>query len=637
MIGFRIGTDILELEPGTRIGLNLVNPLFSREIGYGSHSFQFTAPLTAVNRKMLGFMDSLFVSDYNNEKDVDVLMGNNFWKQGTLKVIQVAPVAEKVSLAFNLDTSWLADKISTLRLADLDLGGTRTQAGAGTVQGTFEVRVSSSINDDISIKINDTTYTHTSTVVEDPQTLVSQVAFLINTDTSINATATTQINGSYWQLVITADDPDEPFQVFYQSPFVTTDITWYQMSYLSSYQNDQNAMLSHMDTVSAAAVGVYDYCFAPIYNPDYFADAVGTEYSYYINAYEAGAGHVEPSIATGEQYYTACTPFASVSYLIQQAVSSLGLTDISTFTSSDKITGLHLYNSVPVLQEGVFEGTGSSETGYVGYFDNSFDLIDHMPVDMTVAELFADLGDMFNIAIIVDPVVGTIDFVERKDALSSAQRDWTEKSLADYQITYKDTVSVSYSYQADDKDKLFEQGRVLNTVDPGNAKHKISVARPPLFDQKRTNTVDSEKWKTVEIRQQGYTSAAGLTPSDYRARYFYYHGMQDNANSNTYPASSNDGRAYDDTQLITPALTWDGAQGLYAQQHESFEPLLYPDRNVSHSFLVDMLDLLSLSWTDSYLFRTKKGRGQGIIKSLSLEIPASQRPPIIAKAEVFLT
>lgn len=634
MIGFRIGTDVLEMEPGTRIGLNLVNPLFSREIGYGSHSFSFTAPLTSNNRRTLLFMDNLYISSYNNEQDIEVLLGNNFWKQGTLKVLQASPTTEKASLAFNLDTSWLADKISTVRLADLDLGGTRTFAGA-TVGGTFEIRIDAGPTAVIAIQINDTLYSYTSALGNTMQELVDELKDQINADTNINATATTQPNGSFWQLVLSPKNANEPFQVL--ENIGATDIPWYQMSYMSSYLSAQDAMIAHMDTVGAAAVGAYDYAFPPVYNPDFFAEAVSSEYGGYVNGYEPGAGHTQPNDTTGEQYLSVCTPFVSVRYLLQQAAAWLGLTDISTFTSSDKIDALHLYNAVPVIQEGLYEGGGASETGYVGYFGNSFDLTNHVPSDMTVGELFADLADAFNLAIIVDPVVNTIDFVERKEAVTTdTKKDWTGKSLTGYSINYSDAQPVSYIYTPDDKDKLFEQGRVLNSILPGNAKHKVEVARPPLFDFKRQNPVDTTDWKTAEIRQQGYTTAAGLSPAEYRGRYLYYHGLQDNANNDSYPASSTDGKAYDDTQLITPSLMWDGAEGLYAQQHEAFEPFLYPDRNVTHNFLVDMLDLLSLSWTDAYVFRSRHGTHEGIIKSISMQLIVGERPPTIASAEIYL-
>ena len=220
MIGFRIGTELLDVEVGMQINLTLVNPLFSREIGYGSHSLSFSVPLNAKNRRLLGFRDHLSITSYSNEIEVEVLLGGNFWKTGTLKVINVAPITQKVSVAFNLDTSWLADKVNTIKLSSLNLGGDRTIATTGTVGGTFEIRVAAGPTEVIAIQVNETLYSYTSTLGNTKQELVDELKDLINADTNINATATTQANGSHWQLVISPIAPDDPFQVLYGYPSI---------------------------------------------------------------------------------------------------------------------------------------------------------------------------------------------------------------------------------------------------------------------------------------------------------------------------------------------------------------------------------------------------------------------------------
>lgn len=636
MIGFRIGTELLDVEVGMQINLTLVNPLFSREIGYGSHSLSFSVPLNAKNRRLLGFRDHLSITSYSNEIEVEVLLGGNFWKTGTLKVINVAPITQKVSVAFNLDTSWLADKVNTIKLSSLNLGGDRTIATTGTVGGTFEIRVAAGPTEVIAIQVNETLYSYTSTLGNTKQELVDELKDLINADTNINATATTQANGSNWQLVISPIDPDDPFQVLYD--IGATDIQWYEMSYLSSHQNKQDAMIDHMDTVSGAAVGSYDYAFPTIYNPLFFGDAVGDDYSGFVNSYEPGTGHIGPFNNAEGGYYSVCTPLPSVKYLVEQGLRSLGLRDISTFTSTAKYEALHLYNNVPVINEGIFEGEASdSSTGYTGYFNNQFNLTNHVPPEMTLGDIFRDLDDMFNLAIIVDTVLGTIDFVERKEAITSNVKNWKAKSLADYTIAYADAKAVKYSYAIDDKDKFFEDGAAFEEIDPGNAKHHIEVAHGPMFQMITRDPEHDEQWLTPAIRQQGYTNVGGLEPVAFNARYVYFHGLQDNDISLTYPLGSSEGKDYAGTQLITPSLEWTGTKGLYAQQHEDFEPFLYPTRHINQAFLINLVDILSLDFTGAYDFRDLHGNHQAIIKKLSLPLRVGERFPIKATAENYLT
>jgi len=636
MISFRIGTDYLDVEVGMQISLTLVNPLFSREIGYGSHSLSFSVPLNPKNRRLLGFRDHLSITSYSNEVEVEVLLGGVFWKTGTLKVISVSPSSEKISVAFNLDTSWLSDKVNTIQLAGMNLGGTRTISTVGTVGGTFEIRVDAGPTQVIAIQINETLYTYTSVLGNTKQELVDELKDQINADSNINATATTQANGSHWQLVISPIDPDDDFQVIYD--IGATDIQWYKMSYLSSHQNKQNAMLNHMDTVSAASVGTYDYTFPVIYNPLFFGDVLGDEYCGFINSYEPGNGHQGPFPGVDGAYYSVCIPFVSVKYLVSQGLSQLGLRDVSSFTSTAKYEAMHISNNVPLINEGLFEGiVGSSATGLVGYYDNSFTLNNHLPSEMTLLDLFKDLSEIFNLAIIVDPVLETIDFVERKDSITATKNDWTNKSLVTYTITYADSQSVKYSYAKDDKDKFFDDGAAFEDIDPGNTKHHIEVQRAPLFEKITRDPEHDTNWLTPTIKQQGHTTVGGLEPVTANARYLYFHGLQDNDNGDEYPLGSSKGKDYGGTQLITPSLEWTGTKGLYAQQHEDFEPLLYPTRHINQEFIIDLVDILKLDWTSVYEFRDRHSHHQAVLKKLVLPLRIGERFPIKAAAENNLT
>ncbi len=120
-IGIRIGDEFLELGDAS-ITLELVNPLFSEEIGNNSHSFRFSIDLTPHNRRLLEYPDAMMSS---RDQDISAwlyLFGNPF-QDATISVSESNK--DQASISLSLGVSRLMRAIDSKHINEYDYGGKR--------------------------------------------------------------------------------------------------------------------------------------------------------------------------------------------------------------------------------------------------------------------------------------------------------------------------------------------------------------------------------------------------------------------------------------------------------------------------------------------------------------------------------
>jgi len=630
MIYFEIAGEKLDVEPGTTIGVNLANPLFSREIGYGSHSYQFSVPGTAHNAVLLGRPGHAYLSA-PALISADMHLGGAFWQQGILRVESAGGPRQPIQLGFSLDTAWLSEQLENLPLKDLDLGGTR-YFGGGVGSAFYDYRIdltSANVGDTAALKVNGITFSYVVQAGDTEQDVLNELASQITANSIDNASAT--VFFSTWsQIKIAIISDSQPFLV--DANPAGNDFTFILMDSTSPDEAAQTAMLGHMEQVSTAAVGAYPYCFAVVKNENFFEGKCGT-YSGYLNLREPGGSHLGNT--NSEPHRTTCVPFPRVKYIVDQALATLGLLDDSpSFTSSDEYMNLYLWNNRAVDREGGTADPATSPNDKVLYVANSFDLADHVPQDYTLGDLFRWLAELFNLAIFVDPVRNRIQLLEREIG-SGSGGDFRGKSLQGYTFSFQEEQPIAYRHKKDTDDALFEGGRSFSDVEPGNEKQKIEAELVPLF-QETGESPGGDPWKTPVISQVGETAMSEVQDGSFSPRCFFYHGLQAADSGSTYPAGSHDGIAYDGSVLISQSLEWAGADGRYALRYAGFEPYLYPTRSMRIRLLMSVADIRRLSWTQPYDFTLTDGNVKGLIKTLSFEAAPNLGGKVIANAEVIL-
>ncbi|SDK34097.1 hypothetical protein SAMN05421823_102501 [Catalinimonas alkaloidigena] len=110
----------LDLNEGTRIQLEIFNPIFDDELTRTTFSFPFTIPLTPRNRKLLGFADVLYAHDTRQtpgQWNVDLYDAGVPQFRGVLKRRKVRPGTLECN--FQAGENSLADQLKNLRLRDL--------------------------------------------------------------------------------------------------------------------------------------------------------------------------------------------------------------------------------------------------------------------------------------------------------------------------------------------------------------------------------------------------------------------------------------------------------------------------------------------------------------------------------------
>lgn len=626
MISIEIAGEFLDLKPDTKVNINLASPLFSREIGWGSHSYSFSIPATAKNSRLLAWPGTGFSQEQQPRIEARIYLGGSYWQEGLITIESITPKRD-INIGFAIDAAWLSEKVDSLALKDLNLGGLRRfGAGVGSAFYDYRIDITGAKPNTAIIEVNGTLYSYTVTVSDTEQSVLNAIAAQIVADVNNNATALVFFS-TWWQIKISIIDDAGSLDIDDNPP--SNNFTWLLQASKTVLEANQEAIVGHMDIVSNAALGAYPYCFAPIKNPAFFSDDV-TTYSGYVNLREPGGSHESNTAA--QPHRTVSIPFVRVKYLIDQALAELGLRDISSsFTFSAEYLALFLYNNKSIDVEGGAADPGASPNGLILYLHNEFNLAEHVPEEMSVGDLFRELARLFNLYIFIDFTRNEIAFEPR--AISSASGGaWQDKTLTGYSFSFSEEKPVTYAFKPDTTDGLWEGGRDFESIEPANSKVKIEVALAPLFEQV-SDSPGATNWKTCEISQRGAPAGPDQGPGSYNPRIFYYLGLQQASGGSTYPASCSNGKNYNGTRIINQELGWGGANGLYNLKHAAFEKYLYPTRVISSQQLLSLTEIRGLAYAAPYDIRLFDGEMSVIVRKLSFTAEPNRGGKVIAQLE----
>lgn len=625
--------EILDLYPGTRITFNLISPLYVLDIGYNSHTFSFNLPGTSKNRRLLEYTDIIMKEGYERSFQVDIKVGGARIFRGYMEVSTANPITLDFQAAFLIDSASVAGQLKDTLLKDIDLGGTRSLTSATQPGGVW--RISQDIvGGDAAIWINGFTYSTVWDVSDAEEDVLGELEALINSDSANNGcTASVSGTGPTSELTVepTGTGPTATF-------FATTDIpendqTFLLQSYTSSGEVTQDELVTLGDAMAVAAPGSYDFIFCPVKDENFY-DGLNSEFLGYVNLFDTSAGsYAKNASATGESHQTSWVPFPNVAYLLQQALAHIGLTDVSTFTSSTDFLKLHLWNNVSLDEENIDDDDNPfGLDGMVNWSKPSWDLSDHVAPDMSAADLITAISRIFNLAVIIDVQSRSINFLERAGIISSTEKDWRDKMLVPYMLNYRETILWNYLHEKDDDDALFDGGSTFAEIRQDADGKSLTVDIAPLFEVTEADPINSYSWKTPYISQVGNTALFGVEPGNFSPRFFIFHGQQDNSNGDSYPMGSYTDTDVSGTSVCDYSLGWTGAKGLYAQYHQGWEEAQDADRTLSASLQLSLPDLLSIDWTAPHRIWVREGEKRCLLKQVSVEIGMTAISP--AKVEL---
>lgn len=120
MIGIRINNQFAEVDPGTRVNIELNNPLFNEDnLSPGSISYPFDIPdgdTSPLNAQLLGHPDVLEATGGFRKIDADLYLGDVPFKTGKLLI---RGRGKRATTNFNFGLSTLSDEFKTKKLRDI--------------------------------------------------------------------------------------------------------------------------------------------------------------------------------------------------------------------------------------------------------------------------------------------------------------------------------------------------------------------------------------------------------------------------------------------------------------------------------------------------------------------------------------
>lgn len=621
MIGISINGEFLDLYPNTEVALRLISPVFSAEIEDNSFSLAFSAPGSPYNETLLGQYQNPLVHNSKTLYEDAVLWYHGIpYLAGNLIVQRSQGIIRTFSLKFELDNSSVSSVLKDTKIIDIDLGGQRDIAGSSTA--TVELTIAfTSYDMTAALQLNGHIYSVYWYNQLDHVGVLNAFANQINTDNANNhVDAVVTGSGASAQLELTASSGFSQVDVDINP--IGNEYVWTIQSEVGQAIAIHDAMIDHMTSVATSAPGTYDYFFFPIHNPDFY-DSQNPDFLEYVNLWDWDLQEfVKNTSTSGEQWQNTAVPFVRVAYLLNQICSHIGYTDISTFTQSDEFQRLCLYNNISLDQvrnDGVDDFNG---------FTSYIDIKNHIPEDMTCADLIRYIRDKFNLAFEVNSKNKTILFYKKNQIPKNTSKDWRDRSLAayvgsripenerGYRFTYEedDTDSFSQVYSAQYPDKV-----------TGAGYKPVSDPYPPIAVYNRGYPGELNGWTIPAMRQTGKTIYPDVSDNGYMPRAAIYRGLQEGTSGKDYPYGSLGDLDNALNSVGNYSLTWGNeathtATGILETFWNDWINGREEELTWEQRILLDLNELLSINYYSPYRLRTPDGEIDGVIRQIDVTL-----------------
>ena len=138
MIGIKTNNGFLDLGENFQIQIDLVSPLFSFEVGYGSTSLKFSIPNSPNNRKLLNQADMVLNTTKTSTVDVYIWLGGTPWRSALLNVVESGPTFQ---VSLDISESKIAALFDSMSMQDFEYVGLKTIPGSGSFNDLSEAMI----------------------------------------------------------------------------------------------------------------------------------------------------------------------------------------------------------------------------------------------------------------------------------------------------------------------------------------------------------------------------------------------------------------------------------------------------------------------------------------------------------------
>ena len=627
MIGVKTDKGEVKLSPGTSLTIRLISPLFSKEVGDNSHTFNFALPGQS-NQAIFGLYDSPLKSNPQTSIPGSLELANLEFSRGNLLVERGTGSMRKYNAKFDIDYSSYSEEINKTKLKDIDLGGSRDVSGLGS-GSTLSLKLEALPSGYVaSLKINDLTMGVTYSATVSLENTLDYFADQITQNNNLSkATATRTGTGASATLDITAD-PGEALNYDLNPP--GNGHSWTVASQTTAANSTHASIIAHMTAVAQAAnVDSYDYCFFPVHNPQLYG-GLNPDYLGYLNAWDWDTNSfISNSTTSGEKWRNTAVPFPRLEYLINQICNHLGLVNISTFTQEAEFKKICLYNNVTldlVRTEGGTEFNG---------FSNIINLSNHVPEDMVLGDVFEYLRSL-NISVHIDSKNGTIDFVRGSGIRNNGKIDWRNKCHAAYSI--KRTLAQEQGFRlyfepdkSDDWFEIFSAAKQDFITGAGTTENPIPWPPTGSMTQPHPFTGPAEGWEIPALSQAGKTvfvsdDGQEVEAEEFIFRPFFYKGFETGQQTTKqYPWGTARNINFNGSNIgpwslyntVIPGLS---DRGIWEEMFLPFYGDQFDRPEILQNVDLDLDDLLKINYFKIVRLRCEDGDFDGLIKQLDIVI-----------------
>lgn len=661
MIGIRIGDTWLDLEVGTKIKLQLSNPLINRANMFGEYSLPFKLPSSPTNLRVLNYgAIANSASELNKSFEALLYVDGTFFSKGILKVNSYGKPYTDVNLTLN---SSLLSTVKETNIRELDFGNTIDVAST-------HQRIEWNIDDDYIGGTLQCVIEGYGTFFQAVTTTVYAALLLLKAQVEAETffgSETISCNPASNNIEFLANWPGiyPELRVFFNTQVGRTQTFVSQVDLLQVYQQDWQA---HMNDVITQTYPAVDFMYFPVRNegskiPWYYNlgnDTYGEFELYFQNYYDMEEStflpllkEAHPLHPTGIESWLSCiTPFVFVTSIFDKIGNQINA----------KFGGFfHSFLSIPLVVWSNYMVDLRFTTKYANWvLGTEFNVQDTLP-NISIENFIKVLCDSFCLGL--NPKKGGTEFtiIPLYTVLTEGDAiDWTRKVSSEVKVFPEETPNFFMSYDRSDTDvivtdaikiledyefigaystfddlppvntsnvdgkyfyafvidtnKIFIRKLIVSTVDyiweellTVNAPfyyfenynaQEILAADPIAMFIGPDEYFDDEGWKIPLVKEPLSTKFLNNHSNTItKIRLLQYFGLQDNEFDHQYPMGSTVGTNYDETSVSGLDLTLQGENGLFKFFWKTWLDFLIKARRIELQINLSVLDLLSLDWS----------------------------------------
>lgn len=585
MIDIRIDNESLDLFASTSLTLNMVNPLFSKEVDYNSHSFSFNIPNSPQNRRVLQSPE-ITLRSRTTTQSISLFIAGVRWIDGLLRVKSATQTQYTVYL--QLDNSAFAEAWKNKTLSSYTLGGVRN------------IGIHTALRDHAKDTSNGSVLTY--------DYVFAPIANLNFYDGQELSDFRNRIN--YY-------DHDSAVQNFPDNLAYANETSIYEYTltpfiYLTALLGYLFSEIDYDLQGGADWLTDTEIQTLVLYNnfgldkPSTFPTAGGTTRTWNEWLDDINLQQHVPIMGLGEFMQSVLDIFC-LSIIIDEKSKTARLISRKSILADQQ--------AIDWTEKSLEEPNNSDEQigGY--YFHYQLDTDDAVTDQIRSVEGFRINTEVLHF----ENLPGT------GDELGDLRYVQTETAYYQYFLV-EDSNPAEYGWQ------FFAYYMPEKIVGDGSIEVNPSIGTVNMARRGIPSTFAFDWQRLPYVNQIGSTELYGIGTQEYLPRLMFFRGYQDTAAStDTYPLLSSDDLTAKGASVGNYSLFWEGTKGVYEVWWKAWAEAMMASRVFTQPMLLHIGDLLTLDYAKKVRVRTETGEANCLIKTLQITINMERIEPVQAE------